>query len=91
MANLDSVPFRREGVIGGVRDGELVLVLPEMGKIKVLNEVGAFIWSKVDGMNTVREISELLTEEYEVGKSEAEEDTLTLLSDLNERGVVIFK
>ncbi|MCJ7662586.1 MAG: PqqD family protein [Anaerolineales bacterium] len=72
-------------------DGEAVLVLPEKGKVKVLNEVGAFIWSKVDGEGSVRQISELLAAEYEVGKSEAEEDSLAFLSDLEERGVVFFK
>ena len=91
MANLESVPYRSEGVIGRIVDGEAVLVLPEMGKVKVLNEVGGFIWSNVDGEKTVRKISELLAAEYEVGKPEAEEDVLTFVSDLEERGVVFFK
>jgi len=91
MTNLDSVPYRSRGIMGSVVDGEAVLVLPEKGKVKVLNEVGAYIWSKVDGENTVREISELLAAEYEVGKPESEEDTLAFLSDLEERGVVFFK
>jgi hypothetical protein len=91
MINLNSVPYRSEGVIGRVVDGEAVLVLPEIGKVKVLNEVGGFIWSNVDGEKTVRQISELLAEEYEVGIPEAEEDVQTFLSDLEERGVVFFK
>jgi hypothetical protein len=91
MINLNSVPYRSEGVIGRVVDGEAVLVLPEIGKVKVLNEVGGLIWSNVDGEKTVRQISELLAEEYEVGIPEAEEDVQTFLSDLEERGVVFFK
>jgi hypothetical protein len=91
MINLNSVPYRSEGVIGRVVDGEAVLVLPEIGKVKVLNEVGGFIWSNVDGEKTVRQISELLAEEYEVGIPEAEEDVQTFLSGLEERGVVFFK
>jgi hypothetical protein len=90
MTNLDSVPCRVEGVMGRVVDGEAVLVLPMKGKVKVLNEVGAFIWSKVDGVNTVRAISNSVCAEYDVDQSEAEKDTLTFLTDLEERDVIFF-
>lgn len=91
MTNLDSIPSRVEGVLGRVVDGEAVLVLPVEGKVKVLNEVGAFIWSKVDGVNSVRDISESICAEYNVDQTEAEEDALFFLIDLEERGVVIFE
>ena len=61
------------------------------GKVKVLNEVGAFIWSNVDGVNSVRDISEFIFTEYEVDRKEAEEDALSFLIDLEERGVVRFE
>ena len=91
MTNLDSIPCRVEGVLGRVVDGEAVLVLPMKGKVKVLNEVGAFIWSNVDGVNSVRDISEFIFTEYEVDRKEAEEDALSFLIDLEERGVVRFE
>lgn len=90
MTNLDSVPYRVDGVLGRVVDGEAVLVLPVKGKVKVLNEVGAFIWSKVDGLNSVRAISESICAEYDVDQKEAEEDALSFLIDLEERGVITF-
>ena len=91
MTNLNSIPCRVEGVLGRVVDGEAVLVLPMKGKVKVLNEVGAFIWSNVDGVNSVRDISEFIFTEYEVDRKEAEEDALSFLIDLEERGVVRFE
>lgn len=91
MTNLNSIPCRIEGVLGRVVDGEAVLVLPMKGKVKVLNEVGAFIWSNVDGVNSVRDISEFIFTEYEVDRKEAEEDALSFLIDLEERGVVRFE
>ena len=91
ITNLDSIPCRVEGVLGRVVDGEAVLVLPVIGKVKVLNEVGAFIWSNVDGVNSVRDISEIICAEYEVDRKEAEEDALSFLIDLEERGVVFFE
>lgn len=91
MTNLGSIPCRVEGVLGRVVDGEAVLVLPMKGKVKVLNEVGAFIWSNVDGVNSVRDISEFICAEYEVDRKEAEEDALSFLIDLEARGVVYFE
>ena len=91
MTNLDSIPCRVEGVLGRVVDGEAVLVLPVKGTVKVLNEVGALIWSNVDGANSVRDISEIICAEYEVDRKEAEEDALSFLIDLGERGVVFFE
>jgi hypothetical protein len=76
--------------MGRVVDGEAVLVLPVKGKVKVLNEVGAFIWSKVDGVNTVRAISKSVCAEYDVDQSEAEKDSLAFLTDLEERDVIFF-
>jgi hypothetical protein len=90
MTKLDAIPCQVEGVIGRIVDDEAVLVLPMKGKVKVLNEVGAFIWSQVDGVNTVQSISELISSEYKVDQREAEEDTLSFLIDLEERGVIFF-
>ena len=91
MANLDTVPCQIDEVMGRIVDGEAVLLLPAKGKVKVLNEVGAFIWSKVDGVNTVRDISESIQGEYDVDHREAKQDTLLFLIDLEERGVIFFK
>jgi hypothetical protein len=91
MMDLDLIPFKIEGVMGRIVDGEAVLLLPEKGQVKVLNEVGAFIWSQVDGINTVKMISESVTGEYAVDQREAEQDTILFLKDLEERGVIYIK
>ena len=91
ITNEDLIPHRVEGVLGRIVDGEAVLVLPEKGKVKVLNEVGAFIWSKVDSVNSVFDISDSICLEYDVDRTEAIKDALSFLKDLEERGIVFFK
>lgn len=90
MSTLDAVPAAVPGVVGRVVDDEAVLVLPEKGEVKVLNEVGARIWALTDGVRSVREISQLICEEYEVELEIAEADTLDFLRDLEDRSAIKF-
>jgi hypothetical protein len=77
------------GVMGRiVENNEAVLVLPDKGEIKVLNEVGARIWSLADGSRTVRTIAASICDEFAVDLTTAEADTLAFASDLIERGIL---
>ena len=88
MSTLDRYVVPDSRVIGRLIDEEAVLVLPEQGKVQVLNEVGARIWSLADGTRTVREIAAVICAEYEVDRAQAEADTLAFVLELAERGVV---
>jgi hypothetical protein len=88
MMSLDSVPVREHGIVGQVVDNEAVLVLPEKGEIKVLNEVGARIWELLDGMRSIREIAAALHAEYDVALAQAEGDTLDFITELASRQMV---
>ena len=97
MANLDAYPVLEAGVMGRILDPtehgglEAVVVLPARGKIDILNEVGARIWSMVDGRRSVREIAAAIADEYQVSMAQAEADALTFLEDLASRGAITFK
>lgn len=88
MSTLDAVPEPVSGVVGRVVDDEAVLVLPEKGEVKVLNEVGARIWALSDGVRTIRQIAQLICEEYEVELEIAQADTMHFLRDLEDRGAI---
>lgn len=88
MSALDRYVVPDPNVIGHVIDNEAVLVLPEQGKVEVLNEVGARIWSLADGTRTVREIAAAIGAEYDVDPAQAEADTLAFVMELAQRGVV---
>lgn len=88
--NLDRVPVLTQDVIGKMVDNEAVLVLAERGEVKVLNEVGARIWSLVDGQRSIRIIARMISEEYQVDGLQAQEDTLAFIQNLEERHVLVI-
>jgi len=88
MTSINRIPKPVSGVTGQVVDGEAVLVLPDKGEVKVLNEVGARIWELVDGTRTIAEIAELLTQEFEVDIQKAQNDALIFLQQLEQKGVI---
>jgi hypothetical protein len=94
MTDLDQYPIPVPNVIGRVLESdtplqtEAVLVLPDKGKVKVLNELGARIWSLIDGQRSIREIALTICGEYEVELEEVEADTLQFMADLAGREVI---
>ncbi len=84
-------PCQNPVVIGSPVGDETVLVLPDKGKVKVLNEVGGRIWSLIDGRRSVREIAALIANEYNVSVSEAEKDTLEFIDSLVTKNVLLVE
>lgn len=77
---------KNPNLITRVIDGEAVIMLPEIGKVLALNEVGSFIWDLVDGQHSRGELVEALCREFEVSREEAAvdlEEFLELLKDKN--------
>jgi hypothetical protein len=93
MDSLDRYPIPDPGVIGRIVEtsvpgvNEAVLVLPEQGKLKVLNDVGARIWSLVDGKRTIRQIAGEISTEYAISTSQAEDDARTFIDSLVQKGI----
>ena len=88
MLTLKSACKPQPGIVDHIVDGEAVVVLPQAGQIKVLNEVGTFIWSLLDGNRTAAEIAGHVCREYQVEPEQSEADTLQFLRDLDARGLV---
>jgi hypothetical protein len=106
MLTLDKIPAPAPGVVGRILETghqtqtaagesqdetEAVLVLPSLGKVKVLNEVGARIWSLADGSRDLSAIAGILCQEYQVGQEEAEADVLQFVSGLLESNILILR
>ncbi len=91
---LESIPNLIPGVTGRVLEPgaagqrEAVLVLPEQSQVKVLNEVGARIWTLIDGSRTLGEIARVICREYAVEEAQAREDVLAFAAVLQARGVI---
>ncbi len=88
---LNSYPAPAEHVRGRRLEHEAVVVLPDKGEVKVLNEVGAQIWALADGSRSVREIIAALCTEYNVSPALAEADTLKFLTELQQKGLITIR
>jgi hypothetical protein len=76
----DSVVFRKIG-------DECILVpirqdVGDLDSIYTLNETAAVIWELIDGKTKVGEIKERLLKEYDVSSSQAEDDLMDNLKQL---------
>jgi hypothetical protein len=86
--HLDLIPRPAPSVVGQMLKDEAVLVLPQSGKVQVLNEVGARIWQLMDGARSLSQIAAVVCAEYQVELQEAEQDVQTFVRDLHARGAI---
>lgn len=91
MLRVDDVPLHVPAVTTTLSGNEAVLVLPALGQIKVLNEVGARVWQLVDGLRSVADIVSVICDEYEVQRESAAADTLSFLTELQGKGLLLLK
>ncbi|MFA5781191.1 MAG: PqqD family protein [Bacteroidales bacterium] len=57
--------------------------IANMTEIFTLNEVGSFIWDKIDGKNTEEDIATAITNEFDVDELTAKNDVSEFLERLN--------
>jgi hypothetical protein len=88
---LNSYPAPAEQARGRRLEHEAVVVLPDKGQVKVLNEVGAQIWALADGSRSVSEIAAAVCHEYDVPPAVAEADTLKFLAELQQKGLIVLR
>lgn len=88
--NLNSNPKPAPELIWREVDDGVVVVSPKVGKVRVLNEVGTAIWQRLADGRTINEIESFLVEQYEISRERAASDLRSFLSDLTERGLLIW-
>ena len=88
MDILSQYVYPGDGVVGQVMEREAVLILTQHGQVKVLNEVGATIWSLIDGSCTVGQIAASIAASYDVTLAEAEQDISDFLKLLKAKDII---
>jgi hypothetical protein len=88
--SLESCPAPAPGVVGQIVQDEAVIVLPDSGEVKVLNDVGAAIWMLADGSRSVREIAAQVWQQYDVDLQQVEADALRFVAELLQRQMLIL-
>jgi len=83
-------PYPAPNLVGRVVGDEAILVLPGQGQVKVLNEVGARIWSLADGSRTVGQIAQEIRQEFEVEEAQADADVQYFVDVLVQKGILLL-
>ena len=61
----------------------------DMDSLYNLNEVGAFIWERLDGEKILRDIRTMITEAFGVSSEEAQEDLYEFVRQLKEIDAIL--
>jgi hypothetical protein len=74
--------------------GETILVpirgkLADMQRIFTLNDVGAYIWSHLNGSKDLEDICQGIETDFDVSREQAEKDLKEFISELLEAGLVM--
>ncbi len=83
-----TIPIKEKSILSHEIDDQAVLVLPLTGKVKVLNQVGAFIWDKIDGQTSLAELIEAVANIFDVERPMAEQDVVSFLKDLQQKEMI---
>jgi hypothetical protein len=90
MLSLTTIPSHNPEIIARILEDEAVLVLPVQGKVKVLNEVGARIWTLIDGATSTEAIIHTICQEFDTTPEVAAQDVNAFLTQLAERDMISF-
>ncbi len=85
---LESVVHRSEGNIVSDMGGEKVMLSVKNGKYYNLGEIGGMIWDILDQPTTVKKITELMLDQYNVEQTICEEHTLAFVEHLLQEGLI---
>lgn len=67
----------------------LIIASPEGNETHSIEDIGAFIWSRIDGNKALCDILDDILSEYQVAQTTAEEDLQAFISQLMEAGLVL--
>ena len=96
MADLNTILSHAPSIVTRKTGSEYVLVpvtnnIADMDSVFTLNETGAFIWELIDGNRSLKEIIDLLVEEYEIEYESAEQDVAAFVDNMSKYLIVMVK
>ena len=77
-------------IVSRLLEDEAVLVHPTQGEVKVLNELGAYLWARLDGQKTIAVLADQIQADYEVSLGEAQHEALAFLQEMYNRGLILL-
>ncbi|MCK9994722.1 MAG: PqqD family protein [Candidatus Krumholzibacteria bacterium] len=89
MVNMKTILTHNENCPVRAIGKGLVIVSPEENETHSIEDIGAFIWTRIDGKNDLDTILDEILQEYEVAASTASKDLQTFISHLMEAKLVL--
>jgi len=86
--DLSTVLTRTPDAAYRIYDGQATIILPARAEVKVLNEIGSFVWDAIDGQRTLGAILDRVLQEFEIPREQAQDDLFAFLTELHEHGMV---
>jgi len=93
IEQLNRIYNKNPDVVYRIIGGEAILIpiskeTQVAGRLLSLNEVGGFIWERIDGKYTLGDIVKEISREYEVGAEVARSDLRNLIGELEELKII---
>jgi hypothetical protein len=93
--NVDAIYVPSEDLVCREIEGELIIVplVAGMGDMEdelfTLNETGRAIWARLDGKNSLKDVTEELSAGYEAPPGEIDRDVIGLAEELLKRKMIV--
>ena len=87
---LTLLPVKNSTIQYQIIDQQAVLVMPVEGKVKVLNQVGAFIWDKIDGNNSLIDLIKAISATFDIQEEQAAKDLIEFLEELKNKNMILI-
>jgi hypothetical protein len=87
----EQIPHRSGELLSSTTPDGTVIVSREDGQLRVVNEVGAFIWDLINGRNSVALITQRVVDRFDVEADDAQADVEAFIRALGERDLVTLK
>lgn len=82
MISKDNYLVKDEDVLFTSMGEDAVLLHVHRGDYYSLNKVGARLWVLADGTKTIDDLADMITEEFEISREQAEKDIIELSEQL---------
>jgi methyltransferase-like protein len=91
MLNQETCIIKNDKVPWRIIEDEAILVDVRKGNVIQLNEVGAFIWNQIDGIQKICQIVDSICDSFQIDRQTAQQDTVEFLSELLKKQIIKLK
>lgn len=86
--DIETILIKSDEVVFRIIDNEAFIIHIDAGSSYGLNEVGTAIWKMIDGMHSLWQIINQLSEEYKADNEEITRDVLNFTQNLKDIGLL---